>query len=199
MLIPTVDNDCIYLKHLLLFHIDLDLMAGITKDEGSVFLTLPGFLSPNITKADFDKFANLLANPMFHNIDVEKVTEFYLNNTNMNDLNAIKWRISDFFGDLAIKCPVYLFAKRYAELSSDKTNVFLYELTHNPDNEGLKRGVRHGADVAFIFGLLLLKPNTTSEEDLRFSEEVVKLWTDFAKYGSELTVKLKRIFIKFFI
>ena len=106
----------------------------------------------------------------------------------MNDSDAIKWKLSDFVGDLMMKCPTYHFAKRYAEQSSDETNVFFYELTHKASDmiKGLDLGIYHGADIELVFGSLLLKPETTSEENIRFSKEVMKLWTDFAKYGFEL-------------
>ena len=104
---------------------------------------------------------------------------------NTNDSNAVKSKVWDFLGDLIAKCPTYLFAKRYAEHSSTQTNVYFYELTHilKQIKPGLDLGIYHSADNDFVFGLSLVKPNTTSEENIRFTKEVMKYWTHFAKYG----------------
>ena len=120
-------------------------------------------------------------NKDFHNIDVENITEFYLRNVSPNDSEAIKSRISDFFGDLLMKCPTYLFAKRYAEHSSDKTKVFFYELTHASGSEA----VYHAADVLFVFGLPLIGADwgLFSEEDKQISKIIIQYWTHFAKHG----------------
>ena len=167
----------------------MDIIAGITKDEGSNMASLY-FEDPlkNFTKDDFIEFVKLTSST-FPNMNLDQVTGFYLKNTNLNDSDAIKWKIFDFYGDILIKCPTYMFAKRYAEQSVPETNVFFYELTYTTNEiyNGQNMGVRHGAEIEFVFGLLLLETNT-SETDIEFSKRVVKYWTDFAKYGYELRV-----------
>ena len=103
-----------------------------------------------------------------------------------------KHKIWDFFGDLVIKCPTYLFAKRYAEQSSHDSNVYFYEFTHSLKQliPGVDLGVYHGSDLFFLFGLPLLEPKTTSEANIRFTKDIVIQWTDFAKYGLELQKSL---------
>ena len=103
-------------------------MAGITKDEGSMLSLLfsPDILTKYMTKEDFIKSVEMSKKLYFHDLNVKNITDFYLNNVNTNDSNAVKWKIWDFTGDVLIKCPTYLFAKRYAEHSSTETNVFFY-------------------------------------------------------------------------
>ena len=88
-------------------------------------------------------------------------------------------------GDIGLKCPTYLFAKQYAEHSTPQTNVFFYELTYEGNDFGpsLDLGIFHGADLEFVFGLDLLNPNKTSEQNIEFTKQFLKLWTDFAKMG----------------
>ena len=106
-------------------------MAGVTKDEGSpvASILLSDNSFNNFTKEGFKEIV-LRFNEVFHNINVESVVNYYLNNTDLKDPNAIQWRINEFFGDLAIKCPTYFFAKQYAEHSSPETGVYFYSLTH---------------------------------------------------------------------
>ena len=160
-------------------------MAGVTKDEGSPLASMIGRLSyKTLTKEDFKNFV-LKINGFFHSLNVESVVDYYLNNTDLNDSDAIKWKINDIFGDILLKCPTYLFAKQYAEHSSEETGVYFYGLTHTSKGEAMEEymGIFHGSDIDFVFGNLLLRPNDYSEEDIQFTEQIVKYWTDFAKYG----------------
>ena len=113
------------------------------------------------------------------NISVE-----YLKNLNYSEPNAVRFALFKSFGDLAIACPTYFFAKLFSQVSDPKTNTFLYELTHSSNGKQFEDslGVIHSADLAFVFGAPLLTP-TATEEDRQFSAVVMKYWTDFAKYG----------------
>ena len=128
------------------------------------------------------------ADQMYHNLDVEKITRYYMNNTDANNSTAVRAKIWEFVGDLGMKCPTYLFAKRFSKTDSPKANVYVYELTHAPlsvHGIGSNFGVHHKAGMELLFGLpLTLK--SASEEDKEFSKEVMKLFTDFAKKGLKI-------------
>ena len=171
------------------FNEGLDLIAGITKDEGSsIANSLRDIFIKNYTMKDFDNFFKLIDNA-FHDLSLKNITDFYFKGKNMSDSNTIKYVITDVFGDIMVKCPTYLFAKRYAERS--KTNVFFYELTHSTRGPLFEMiaGITHGADIEFVMGLILLNPKTTAE-DKEFSKKVMKYWTDFAKYGFVFRIQL---------
>ena len=170
------------------FQSDLDLLIGVTRDEGSMFsMVIAHKMFAEPTKEDFIELIEKSDN-YFHNLNVEKVLDFYLNTVNTSDVNVVKLKTWDFLGDIVVKCPAYFFAKRYAEQSSPETNVFFYEFNHTLREfiPGVDMGVHHGADLFFTFGLPLLEPNTTSEENIRFTKDIVIQWTDFAKYGYKL-------------
>ena len=179
---------------LLFVIIDLDLLAGVTKNEGStlVYYSNPQLFNKTLTKDDFKSFVQLSDN-IFHNIDIKNITKFYMNDINDNDSEAIKWKFYDFYGDILIVCPTYLFAKRYAQHSTRRDNVFFYEFTYTVDKEIEKQfGVYHGSELPFVFGLPLTGsagplPNAThfSKKDIEFSKQIIKYWTNFAKYGLE--------------
>ncbi|CAG2168331.1 unnamed protein product [Oppiella nova] len=72
----------------------------------------------------------------------------------------------------------------------NKQNVYFYELTYQMslfvqmfglDEETV--GIIHGADIPFVFGMPVLHPEFSTPEDVDFSRLVIKLWTNFAKYG----------------
>ena len=160
-------------------NIDLDLIAGVCKDESS--LTAKN-KSPSI---EGFREAITQLEVLFHNLNDTKLLEYYMKGVDKNDSDTIRWKLSAFYSELELKCPTYHFAKRYAERSSNQTNVFFYELTHTSKGPAYEKefGVPHGSDLVFVFGLPLLKPNDYSKEDLVFSKQVMKYWTDFAKYG----------------
>ena len=170
-------------------------MAGVNKDEGSLlFISMSKTfidMSLNIfktqTKESFTEFVNSM-NKIYHNLNGNNITEFYLNNVKNSDSYSIKWKLFDFTGDVIITCPTYHFAKRYAELSSPETNIYFYQLNHIMRNiiPFTDIGVYHLAELEFVFGSALVNPSSTSEVNVEFSKEIIKLWTDFAKYGYEL-------------
>ena len=169
-------------------------MSGFNEDEGSLLSLLfdPTLPVSKVDRQRFKRFINIL-NQVLCSLDANRVTNFYLNNVNPNDSNAIRWRIYDFFGDLINKCPTYKFAKLYAE-HTNRSKVFFYQLTYSPkaknplkqnifDFTDTNLGVFHGLELAFIFGVPLLMPEDYDENDIRMSRQFMKHWTNFAKYG----------------
>ena len=164
----------------------MDLIAGITKNEGVLVFEFSRDLVTrinNLTETDFINIANK-ANDIYHNIDLNKARNFYLANVDLNDPIAIRKKIVDFFGDLHVKCTTYLFAKSYGLNSSNKTNVYFYELTYAYVKNEIM-GIYHGAELPFVFGNPLIKPGEVEprETDIAFSRNVMESWTNFAKYG----------------
>ena len=162
-------------------------MAGVTETEGSLLAKIFMSKSSQIhTESDFKDVINQ-TNSLSHNLDVEKVTEFYLRNVNKSDSGAIQWAFNEFFGDISMTCPTYHFAKNYAKYSQN-SNVFFYEITYQQYSNYFEKfgfkGVNHGADLPFVFGLPLISPQPTdTQTDIEFSKQVMKMWTNFAKYG----------------
>ncbi|CAG2182134.1 unnamed protein product, partial [Oppiella nova] len=109
------------------FNSDIDLMAGMTLDEdsGMVSHTFPDVHS--LTVEGF-KFLMSGINQIYHGLDAENVSNFYLKNIDPKDPGASVRAFDMFFGDLSLKCPTYLFAKQFATNAPSK-NVYSYELT----------------------------------------------------------------------
>jgi carboxylesterase type B len=161
-------------------------MAGVNRDEGTV-LVYKSFSEwkKTFNKTDIIDVMKLFIHPSTY---TETAPKFYLSNIDPNNETALRIRFSQFYGDIVITCPTYLFAKLFAQ-NSPKEKVYFYELTYQRNNSKLFgcdtewMGVCHGADLEFVFGLPFLKPESSSEVDRNFSKKVMSLWTNFAKTG----------------
>ncbi|CAG2174530.1 unnamed protein product, partial [Oppiella nova] len=175
---------------------DLDIMAGVNRNEGSK-LAYGAFpqLHSNITDKDFDDLV-VAINSSYHGLKLPNLRQFYLKDDHKNhSSDVLRQAFYDLFGDVGIKCPTYLTAKQYANYaikSGSKSGVYMYELTYQSQFAkilgcGENMGICHESDVEFVFGLPLwvdkLYPKTHTQLDVDFSLYVMKLWTDFAKYG----------------
>ena len=87
-----------------------------------------------------------------------------------------------FAGHILVTCPTYHFAKQFSE-SSRKRDVLFFEWTQHSRlvekvfgcEKGM--GVCHGSDIEYVFGYSAYMNAT----DKQFSEDVMKMWTNFAK------------------
>ena len=171
------------------FSIDIDLMAGVTRNEGSLLARLvePKLPFNNITENDFEIFVNI-SNQLLHELDMNRIKDYYLKNIDKNNSNELMQAIYEFNGNLLVKCPTYLFAKHFAQ-KSNKNNVYFYELTYQSQItrtyfcDEMTMGICHFSDVEFVFGTPILYMNLYMKKDIDFSKDVMKMWTNFAKYG----------------
>ncbi|XP_054162705.1 acetylcholinesterase-like [Oppia nitens] len=195
VILPVFDSPFLPLRAQLafeknLYNSDIDLLAGITANEGHLLKQI--FLKQNstVTVESFKQAVQQL-DSIYHNMDVNKLIEFYLKNVNQSDSREIKNRFGELAGDLALKCSTYLFAKQLAkQRQPTKQNVYFYELTYGSDYFGrlsdcnpILDGVCHGEDIPFVFGLPYLYPDGYSQVDINFTQWTLKWWTDFAKTG----------------
>ena len=163
-------------------------MAGVCKDEGSLFVLIlkPEILTKIVTFNDLkkflDKYRTLLSiNESFS----DELIRYYTRNIKMENSTDVKWRLFNMIGDLTMKCPTYLFAKRYAERSVNRSKVFFYELTHSPYEESIVRqlGVIHSSELDFVFGQPIKNQLYFGRTDVQFSRQLMTFWTNFIKYG----------------
>ncbi|CAG2162484.1 unnamed protein product, partial [Oppiella nova] len=174
------------------FSSDIDLLAGVTSDEGS---GISSHIFHHIKNITVDGFKELVTetNHIYHGLDAENVTQFYLKNVDAEDPGAIEQAFDEFISDLLFKCPTYLFAKQFAKSvqvqNASNKNVYLYELTFESEFVANVTGCRpgmvcHSADVPFVFGIPFIIPEHFTREEIFFSQELMKMWTNFAKTGN---------------
>ncbi|CAG2113622.1 unnamed protein product [Medioppia subpectinata] len=171
---------------------DIDLMAGITSTEGSSLSKL--FIAPDKEVFTTDDFVAAVkaSDVMFHGIDAQKVVDHYLKGVDTSSTPALKRAFYEYFGDLFMKYPTYLFARQLATGAGDRHTVYFYELTHQNqffaqilqcDTE--ESGIGHAMDIPFVFGMPFGGQMAAAfdETDRQFSRDVMRMWTNFAKYG----------------
>ncbi|CAG2182069.1 unnamed protein product [Oppiella nova] len=167
---------------------DIDIIAGVTRNEGSL---LSNWFYPelhgNFTEQEFRDLVQE-SDFLFHGIPVQNVTDYYLRNVNTSDSQALKHAFYNYFGDILMKCPTYLFAKQFAiNAKNTSHNVYYYELTYQAQDVAIygcveeTMGICHMSDVEFVFGQF--EYNLTTPLDLKFSAEIMQMWTQFAKNG----------------
>ncbi|CAG2100640.1 unnamed protein product [Medioppia subpectinata] len=171
---------------------DIDLMAGINSTEGSNLTKL--FIAPDKGILNLNDFeAGIKASDdIYHNIDVQKVMDYYLKGVDTSSTPALKRAFYEFLGDLWMKYPTYVFARQMATTVGNRHNIYFYELSYQSqfyakqfqcDDE--ESGVGHGMDIPFVFGMPLMPEMVDffDEIDRQFSRDVMRMWTNFAKYG----------------
>ncbi|CAG2114545.1 unnamed protein product [Medioppia subpectinata] len=168
---------------------DIDLMSGITHDEGSMFANMVVKDPEHMTLTDFHSGVKALESYRYFNVDFPKVTEHYLKGVNTSSPAALLTAFIALYSDISIICPTYLFAKRFAQTVKESQSVYFYELLYKSEwfakqaGCSATMGVCHMMELPFVFGLPLLDPNDYSPEDIYYSNVVMKMWTTFAKSG----------------
>nr|WGO51729.1 putative antennal esterase CXE33 [Ectropis grisescens] len=163
---------------------------GVNKDEGclkSVWITANESRYQEFT-AGFDAIAPVTfyyENSPYADVITRSIREQYFKK---NDLGSMTRQILELYSDSYFTYP----ALEATELLFKYTNnpVYLYELTYKATNsfsqifgdpEG-DYGVCHADELMHLFPIYFLsKP--FSKEDIKFSETIITLWTNFATTG----------------
>ncbi|CAG2120566.1 unnamed protein product, partial [Medioppia subpectinata] len=172
------------------FNQDIDLIAGIVHDEGPGFVEIAIKDPAHMTLTDFYHGLNVLDSLGYHNVNAQKVPQYYLKGVNTTQSGALRKAFGSLIGDLILGCPTYLFAKRFAQTVKESQRVYFYELLYASERFAKQttcdlttQGVCHGMDIPFVFGLPLLNPSDYSNEDIYYANYVVKIWSKFATDG----------------
>ncbi|CAG2109122.1 unnamed protein product [Medioppia subpectinata] len=168
-----------------LYNSDVELMGGLAKDEGSLsgVWTIPE-LNNEFTEHLFRKLINKL-NAEYYNIDVNKITDYYLKSVNKANSAQLKAAFIALLGDLFITCPTYHFAKKFTKINTNI--VYYYRFNHVAKFYNLVNqcdgNVCHGSELVFIFGFSLQCPKLVTYIEYNYTIGVMKIWANFAKTG----------------
>ncbi|XP_078372725.1 acetylcholinesterase-like [Oculina patagonica] len=178
------------------FHPDVDVIAGVTSNEGALFaMIMPRYQVEYGVPQEM--FESVVRNRMIYarekNKLVEDLTLFeYTKHVDPNDTTAVRQLMMDCFSDTGFVAPAILEAEALAKGGrSPYVYVFDHRSMHSTMSDWI--GVAHGMDMAYVFGApfknvpepavnALAKKYSETEKGL--SLYIMKLWTDFAKYGS---------------
>ncbi|CAH6898856.1 Bche [Phodopus roborovskii] len=163
------------------------ILVGVNKDEGTSFLVYgaPGFSKDNdslITRREFQEGLNMYF-PRVSSLSKEAILFYYVDWLGDQTPEVYRDALDDVIGDYNIICPALEFTKTFSDLEN---NAFFYYLEHRSSKVPWPEwmGVMHGYEIEFVFGLPLeRRANYTRAEEM-LSRSVMKLWANFAKYGS---------------
>ncbi|CAG2115559.1 unnamed protein product [Medioppia subpectinata] len=170
---------------------DIDIMAGVTHDEGSSLSMIVLWKVIKMTLDVFKKCTQEFNDSFYPGIDPDKTNKFYLKGVNTSSESALRRAFYDLTGHLMMTCPTYMFVKQFARnVKANAHNVYFYQLTYvsqvlaNLYNCDIAtKGVCHATDLLYVFGIPFHMPKIATPDDIRFSRYIMQMWTNFAKYG----------------
>jgi len=178
------------------FHADVDVIAGLTSNEGALFALIrpPVQLKDGLEPNDFE---TIVKSQMLYAREKSEIIEDlivfeYTNHADPGNKIALRQSMMEAFGDSVFDAPIMREAKA---LAKGGRPPYVYVFDHHTVYSVLPSwiGVVHAMDVPFVFGAPfknIPEPFTNShtrkysEIEKGFSLYVMKLWTDFAKYGT---------------
>ncbi|KXJ05347.1 Acetylcholinesterase, partial [Exaiptasia diaphana] len=174
-----------------------DIMTGVTNDEGLVFTNFFGgiFGGLNVTngvsRETFLAFlrggglSRVIPDPksVLINTTIYRYTDY----TNVSSPIINRRMYVDLQSDMGFLAPAIRAANALVKKKA-KTYFYLFEHRYGDLLMGSKLPSwvesYHGADVAFVFGFPLMSSSpVTTETDARFTRDIIRYWTNFAKTG----------------
>lgn len=166
---------------------NVDILAGITSDEGSLSLIFPkrsDFLEETTQIFDKDELKRSVYGTIssWLKTEVPEMLEYYESRAAVGNAEALVRAYIDYMSDGWFNCPDQFFAEKH---STRGNAVYRYifgqkwRLWMLPD----WMGAPHGMDLFYAFARPLAFENDFSEEDRAVSEHLVEAFTSFCKHG----------------
>ncbi|RXG54873.1 Baculoviral IAP repeat-containing protein 7-A [Armadillidium vulgare] len=172
----------------------VDIISGITKDEGGFFLLLE-HLEPSVKQIKNDKFDE--AGPAFlsfrdeeHSVELSKqVYRYYLQREDITLTDEDKLKKVEVLTDRHFKVCHDIVSQFFS--ADDKVRFYSYQLDHFGQSSflaipGYDRSnlISHAEDLPYLFsGGVFGAKNMEDEDDLKLREIILNLWVNFAEYG----------------
>ncbi|XP_075529767.1 acetylcholinesterase-like [Dermacentor variabilis] len=167
------------------FFSSVDVLAGVTLDEGAAFLLFP--LVPELLVEDLqgsppEELVKSLRSALWRRLkeNIRDILETYTKEAPKDDNNALRRQYIDYLSDRLFNCPLQFFAEKHSEKDN---KVFTYVFTHKTAMFPLPgwMGAPHGSDVAFAFGHpYAVNPDSP---DGRMAEAFVRMLASFGENG----------------
>ncbi|XP_037581907.1 acetylcholinesterase [Dermacentor silvarum] len=167
------------------FFAPVDVMAGVTSDEGACFLLHPpvhDLLAEDLLSVSSNGVADSLEAYLSRlwKQDTPDLRRMYLDQVPQGDNNALRRQYVDFASDRVFNCPLRFFADTHSERGG---KVFAYVFAHKSATVALPHwmGQPHGSDIPFVFGKTYAAE--PASEDGRMSEAFMRMVATFAENG----------------
>lgn len=169
------------------FHADVDVMLGVTSDEGAVevvFRPDSELLKENLQDIDEWSFRRSL-NDLRDSIPkaaVANMVRYYESQAGTGERMALRRAYIDYISDRLFNCPAQFFAEKH---SSRGNSVYFYVFGHKSlrDRTPKWTGARHGVDVPYVFASALANDVHFTAQDKTLSEDIVRMVAAFVRHG----------------
>ncbi|XP_050024748.1 acetylcholinesterase-like [Dermacentor andersoni] len=167
------------------FFSSVDVLAGVTSDEGAAFLLFP--LVPELLVEDLqgsppEELVKSLRSALWRRLkeNTQDILETYTKEAPTDDKNALRRQYIDYVSDRLFNCPLQFFTEKHSEKDN---KVFTYVFAHKTAMFPLPgwMGAPHGSDVAFAFG----QPYAANPDspDGRMAQAFVRMLASFGENG----------------
>lgn len=166
---------------------NLQVLAGVVKDEGSYFLVYgaPGFSKDNeslISRAQFLSGVRFGV-PQASDLAAEAVVLHYTDWLHPEEPKLLRDALSEVVGDHNVVCPVAHLAGRLAARGA-QVYAYLFEHRASTLSWPLWMGVPHGYEIEFVFGLPLKPGLNYTTEEKTLARRMMRYWANFARTGN---------------
>ena len=152
----------------------VDILIGINSNEGGIFFSEP------YSKEEFVRYMDI-----FGDMKSEALKVYPAN----DDDEALE-SYRAVFQDTVLGWPTYTWARLQSstQSSTGKSRVYLYYFTQNePEHDfgPILEGAAHSDEINYVFGHMGWENNFHyTDEDKKFSEQVMSYWVNFARTGN---------------
>lgn len=169
------------------FFSPVDVLAGVTSDEGAILLLFPP--KPDLLGEDLSSRGSRELEKSLKEVvstwmkeDIPDVLEKYTDEAPSGDNNALRRQYIDYTSDRLFNCPLRFFAEKHSERGN---RVFTYVFDHKSTKSPLPSwmGVPHAVDLDYMFGHPYKASAQSPDDDGKMSEAFVRMMTSFAEHG----------------
>ncbi|KAJ8317909.1 hypothetical protein KUTeg_003000 [Tegillarca granosa] len=178
-----------------------DIMSGTMNGEGSLLLS---FLKPYQSIFNFNLTSGVPKSVLCDHVAPVLVSDFYNGNSNISDAICKKYSVSNIsdiveqgrqivsmYGDVMFISPAVKTLQIHSQ-GNNKTNSYMFHFTHHLSKAygspypAWFKFASHATELAYLFAIpkAYEKNLTVSEKDIELSNNMLKYWTNFAKYGN---------------
>ncbi|XP_066272002.1 acetylcholinesterase-like [Branchiostoma lanceolatum] len=166
---------------------NVDVMAGFTTNEGSIFIAQQPSLGFNpstdsfINKTQFNKTTQALL-PSLNEFGVDAVAFEYTDWRSLENPAVYRDAAENMVGDYSFKCPVIEASLARARAGG---KVYMYQFNHVLSNSPSPTwgGAFHTSETALVFGSPLDPSQSYTPDEDGLSMTMMRFWTNFAKTG----------------
>ncbi|XP_042145645.1 cholinesterase 1 [Ixodes scapularis] len=190
--VPTYPNEFFPVRPVLALRqgrfADVDAMVSVTSSEGTVMVVSQPdkrFWDEDLSNVSVEELKPALREMLvtFMGNKYIDLVEYYAAQAAQDNKQELREMYTEFFGDSYFVCPMKYFSQKH---SGKGNSVYSFVFGHRSVKSTLPEwsGVPHLADVPYYFGVPLWDYESYSDEDRNVSQEVMRAFSSFARYGA---------------